>query len=222
MISIVVIAIYALMLLIIGYSAVCGYLKNGKIDLIGALHEKITKKKILYLIAGTLSSVLLIVFFKLIYHQDLITQFKLISVILIILPNAAVDYSQHKMPNIFMLGGLAIRLIILGIEFVISVSSAVSTLLDGLLGAGIIGVFFLLIMLIFKNSIGMGDVKLFAIMGLFQGLWGAVCSVFCSLVITFFVSIYLLIAKKKKKKDVIAFGPSIFIGTVASIALTGM
>ena len=89
-------------------------------------------------------------------------------------------------------------------------------------GAIIIGGFFLIILLIFKNSIGMGDVKLFALMGLYQGLLGVFNSVFFSLIVSFFISIILLMLKRKNRKDVIPFGPSIYIGTVVGIFLTGL
>lgn len=64
--------------------------------------------------------------------------------------------------------------------------------------------------------------KLFAVMGLYQGLWGAVNSVFFSLLASFVVSVALLISKKKGRKDTISFGPSILIGTIAAIGLAGM
>lgn len=59
-----------------------------------------------------------------------------------------------------------------------SPSTVLDSLKDGVIGAAVIGLFFLLISLIFKNSMGMGDIKLFALMGLYQGLWGAFNSVF--------------------------------------------
>lgn len=68
----------------------------------------------------------------------------------------------------------------------------------------------------------MGDIKLFALMGLYQGLFGVFNSVFFSLIVSFFISIILLILKRKNRKDVIPFGPSIYAGTVVGIFLTGL
>ena len=75
---------------------------------------------------------------------------------------------------------------------------------------------------LFKNSVGMGDVKLFAVIGLYQGLWGAVNSVFFSFIVSFINAVVLLITRKKKKSDVIAFAPCIMIGTVMAISFAGM
>ena len=80
----------------------------------------------------------------------------------------------------------------------------------------------MVLLLAFKNSIGMGDIKLFAVMGLYQGLWGVINSVFFSLAASFVISIAFLITKKKGRKDSIAFAPSIFVGTVVAICLAGM
>lgn len=146
----------------------------------------------------------------------------MVVIVLVILPCAATDYRTHKIPNQIIITGLAVRLVIYIAEFVSSPTSAFNVLKDNLLGASILAGFFLVLLLVFKNCIGMGDVKLFAVMGLYQGLWGAVNSVFFSLAVSFFVSVILLITRKKGRKDVISFGPSILLGTVIAIAISGM
>lgn len=75
--------------------------------------------------------------------------------------------------------------------------------------------------LIVKNGIGFGDVKLFAVLGLFLGLKGIVSTMFLSFVVSFFVSIFLLVSKRKNKKDQIAFAPSILVGTLLSVIFLG-
>lgn len=152
----------------------------------------------------------------------MLSQFKLLTLILILFPTAAVDYKIKKIPNKFLIAGLILRMVFYIFEFIQSFENAFSVLKDNLLAVVIYGVFFLLLLLVFKNSIGMGDIKLFALMGLYQGIWGTFSAIFFSLVVSFFVSIYLLITRKKKKKDTIPFGPSILIGTFLSICLSGM
>ena len=64
--------------------------------------------------------------------------------------------------------------------------------------------------------------KLFIVMGLLlgvRGIWGAM---FLSLIVSFFAAIFFLITKKKSKKDEMAFGPALAIGTFLAIFLTGM
>jgi leader peptidase (prepilin peptidase)/N-methyltransferase len=54
------------------------------------------------------------------------------------------------------------------------------------------------------------------------GLDGIIGAMLNSLLITFIVAVYLMISKKKTKKDVIPFAPFLAIGTCISIILTGM
>ena len=105
-------------------------------------------------------------------------QIKLLTLVLILIPTAVVDYFVQLIPNVFMLGALGIRITLYFVEFMLSPEYAWITVKDNLLAVGIICGFFLLILLLFKNSIGMGDIKLFAIMGLYQGFFGAINSVF--------------------------------------------
>ena len=212
----------SIVLLIAGYVSACYYLNEIKWNSKNIAVLKPTRNKILYLCFGVAAVATLITLFQTVYHLELIPQIKLLTLVLIILPVAAIDLRLQKIPNQFMLAALLLRVIIYITEFIISASTAFATLKDNLLGAVIIGVFFLLLLLIFKNSIGMGDIKLFAIMGLYQGLWGAINSVFFSLMVSFFLSVGLLISRKKGRKDTISFGPSILLGTIIAIGLAGM
>lgn len=74
----------------------------------------------------------------------------------------------------------------------------------------------------YQGSIGAGDIKLFVVMGLLLGLDGIWSAIFLSLVLSFITAIYFLITKRKGKKDAMAFGPALAIGTWLSIFLTGM
>lgn len=82
-------------------------------------------------------------------------------------------------------------------------------------------VFFLIVIIgewIMKaEAMGMGDVKLMAVVGLFLGLKLTVLSMFLSFIIGSVVSIFLLATKIKGRKDQIPFGPFIVLGS--SIAL---
>ena len=53
----------------------------------------------------------------------------------------------------------------------------------------------------------------------YDGIWGAV---FASLVLSFLLAVFLLVTKKKSRKDVIPFAPAIVLGTFVSVFLTGM
>lgn len=212
----------SVVLLFIGFIGVYNYLNKKKWNTIDKNLLKMSRNKIIYLSIGFLISTILVVLFQVIYRQPFLTQIKLLILINIIIPCAATDYRVHKIPNQFIVFALALRVVVFVAEIISSFSAGISTLIDSAIGAGIVAGFFFLILLIFKNSIGMGDVKLFAIMGLYQGLWGTVNSVFFSLLVSFLVAIFLLITKKKGRKDVISFGPSILLGTFIAIAISGM
>ena len=95
-------------------------------------------------------------------------------------------------------------------------------LLSDFLACLIVVALFLIGVVIVKSGLGMGDIKLLLVMCLFQGFYGAVSSVFCSLLVAFFISIIALITKKKTRKDTLPFAPAILAGTYLSVFLTGM
>lgn len=220
--KIAIVVSISLFLLFAGYIYTCYYFNGIKEFSFDKSALRLTRNKVIYLSIGVISIGVLIVLVEKLYALNTIHQVKLISLIMIMLPIAAVDLREQKIPNKLLIVACAIRFIIYIVEFIMSASAAFATLKDNILGAMVIGAFFLLLLLIFKNSIGMGDIKLFAILGLYQGLWGAINSVFFSLMVSFALSIYLLLTKKKGRKDTISFGPCVLLGTVIAIALAGM
>lgn len=212
-----------LLILILGYVGACQYLKYGDLKKIDKDCLNPGRNRIIYLCVGALVNIGLVILFNTLYVEiSFLEQMKILILTGCIYPMAIIDYRVHKIPNQLLLIAFVIRIIIYVIEFIISKDDAIVTVKSDLAGAVIIGGFFLIILLIFKNCIGMGDIKLFALMGLYQGLLGAFNSVFFSLIVSFFISLALLISKRKNRKDVIPFGPSIYAGTVVGILLTGL
>ncbi len=205
-----------------GYLFVCQYFNEAGKDILNAEIFRLNKNRVIYLGVNIISSIFLIFLFEMVYAMSEIQQIKLLSLVLLIFPMAAIDLEVHKIPNKLIIIALGLRVVIYMIEWIMDKASAVITIKVDLLGAGIIGTFFLVLLLVFKNSIGMGDVKLFTVMGLYQGLSGVINSVFYSLVVSFIVAVILLMSKKKKRTDNIPFGPSILVGTIVAISLTGM
>ena len=147
---------------------------------------------------------------------------KRVCLLSVMWPVALTDLKSYRIPNIFALLGLIYWFIIFGVEFFIDPDQIWSTVLAELVACGVLLLAAFLCKLMIKGSIGLGDIKLLAIMGLMlgtDGIWGAI---FMTLVISFFVSVFLLITKKKTRKDTIPFGPALVLGTYLSICLTGM
>lgn len=214
--------VLSLILLAVGYVSVCCYLNGTKINEIKLKSLKFTKTRLAYALVGFVTVGILVFCLNTTYSIDLITRLSLITLVLLILPVSAIDMRLQKIPNVFLLVGLTIRIVYLAVMYIQDASNAWIITKDSLIGSVVIGLFFLFLLVVFKNSIGMGDVKLFALMGLYQGLWGVINSVFFSLVVSFFVSIALLITKKKGRKDTISFGPSIYLGTIIAMCMAGM
>ena len=218
----VISAILSLLLIAAGYAYVCHYLKGLPWNERSVSVLELTPGKLAYCVAAVITAAVLIALFELLYQLPLLQQLKLLFLVMTLFPAAAIDRKTQKIPNKLLLASLVLRCILLAAEVAVSPAKGLAAAKNGLLGAVVIGVFFLLLLLIFKNSIGMGDVKLFALMGLYQGLWGVINSVFFSLVVSLFAAIILLIAKKKGRKDTMSFGPSILVGTVIAMAVAGM
>lgn len=216
--------VWCLILAFCGYIATIYYLHDIKWNEKNLSIIKVnSKNRLFYLVCAVSTSIGMSIVFCTIYSSNtLLDQVKLLTLIMLLLPMSVIDYKTHKIPNKFILTALVLRIICYCFEFIVSPIEAWITMKENLIGAVIIGGFFLIILLVFKNSIGMGDIKLFAVMGLYQGLWGVINSVFFSLVASFFLSVFLLLSKKKKRKDVIPFGPCIFVGTIVAIGLSGI
>lgn len=74
-------------------------------------------------------------------------------------------------------------------------------------------------MLLYKtdDAMGMGDVKLMAPIGMFVGWKLCIAALFISVVLGGIYSAILMVLRFKKRKDTIAFGPFIVIGTFIAI-----
>lgn len=214
--------IVSVLLIAVGYAFACCYPEKNDANVPDKNALRITPIRLAYLIANVVGIGTLIAIFEIVYCMDVIRQVKLLALVTFLFPIAAIDFRVRKIPNQLLLMALLIRVLIYVVEFAVSIPEALNILKDGILGAVVIAGFFFLLLLVFKNSIGMGDIKLFAVMGIYQGMWGALNAVFFSLLVSFFFSIVLLITRKKSRKDTISFGPSILLGTMIAMALAGM
>lgn len=220
--TIIIEVLVAAALISFGYVYCCYYLGKEKQFTSILIMLKLTKMKVFYLILSIISILSLILIFEEMYDIGIFTKIKLLSLVSFLIPAAAIDLRKQVIPNQLLFFSLTFRVLLLVFEFIFSTSTIFLILTDSIVGAVIISAFFLLLYFVFKNSIGMGDIKLFAIMGLYQGLWGVINSVFFSLMTSFLISIGLLVTRKKSRKDTISFAPSILLGTIIAIGLTGM
>lgn len=154
--------------------------------------------------------------------NSLIANAKRIALLSMLWPIAYIDQKSFRIPNSFIMLGISYRIVFIPFELFFESDLIVQELISESIAVIALVVASILCSVCMKNSIGFGDIKLFIVLGFMlslEGIWGAIL---LSLVISFFISIYLLITKKKTRKDSIAFGPAIVIGTFLSVFLTGV
>ncbi|MFZ5597808.1 MAG: prepilin peptidase [Bacillota bacterium] len=120
-----------------------------------------------------------------------------------------IDLDHLIIPNRVVLAGLAGAALFLPLtgEF---------TALNALYGILSASGFLLLLNLISRGGMGMGDVKLAAFMGLLLGWPMALLAVFYAGFLGAIAGIALIITRRKKRKDPIPFGPFLAAGTFIS------
>ena len=129
-----------------------------------------------------------------------------------------IDLTTQTIPNRLNLTIFEIGLIIAFLSGWSNIAITINMILGMIAGGGI----FLLITLISriilgKEAIGLGDVKLIAALGLYFGLTNIAIISIISFILAAIISIILLIAKRKKPNESISFGPFIVIASIISI-----
>lgn len=185
--------------------------------------KSIPKSIYIYGIAMSIVTVCISLMFIFVFNENnLLFSLKRIVLLSVMWPVAYIDLKTYRIPNVFIIYGLVSRGIILILELLFDRTTLLSVLKSEIIASVVVIISALICTVIIKNSIGFGDIKLFLVMGLMQGIDGVWSSIFLSLIISFFTAVFLLLTKKKSRKDAIPFGPSLVIGTFISIALTGM
>lgn len=184
----------------------------------------VSKKNILiYSTIFIVINIAIAIFFMVMYNSNsVLFSLKRFCVLALLWPVGLIDFKTYKIPNAFILIGLILRVILIVPELIFENTYVLGNLITEVIAAVAISLAAFLCSICMKNSIGYGDIKLFIIMGLFLGMNGIWTAVFMSLIVAFFVAIFLLATRKKGKKDVVPFAPSIMIGTYISVILTGM
>ena len=118
-----------------------------------------------------------------------------------------VDYKEMIIPDEFNIG--------IGVLAIIKMI-LLQSYQQELLGFAVCGATILLIVIL-TNGMGMGDAKMFAVLGLWFGFKNGIFTLFLSIVLGAVLSVVLLATKIKSKKDRIPFGPFISLASTISI-----
>ncbi len=183
----------------------------------------INKYVIIYSILMITITVLASFLFCTIYKDNgILMSLKRLALLSLLWPIGYIDFRTYRIPNAFIVFGLSCRAVIFVFELFLNGKAVWFTILSEVIAAVALLLAAILCGICIKNSIGFGDIKLFIIMGFLLSLDGIWSAIFLSLIVSFFVSAYVLITKKKTRKDAIPFGPAVVIGTYLSVCLSGM
>ena len=128
---------------------------------------------------------------------------------------AFIDLQEQIIPDIISLPGVVIGLIL---SFIVPYMSFINSVLGVLVGGGIILIIALVGSKIFKKeAMGGGDVKLAAMIGAFLGWRYTIISLFLGFFLGALTGIILIMAKIKKRKDAIPFGPFLALGSIITL-----
>lgn len=131
---------------------------------------------------------------------------------------AYIDYKENIIPNRLVLTMAEVGMLLTFIFGLSDINLAMDMLLGMVLGTAIFGILTILGRMVSgKDSMGLGDVKLIAALGLFFGSSNILAISIISFLIGAIISIILIIAKKKKINEYIPFGPFIVIASFISI-----
>lgn len=140
--------------------------------------------------------------------------FMLIS-LLILIPISLIDIRHYIIPDSITLGGLVLSFLL---SFIPGYLSPIDSLIGLFVGGGILyGIGIIGELLLKKEAMGGGDIKLMAFVG---ALWGwkiATASIVLGAFCGAFIGIALIIVKRANKENMLPFGPFLALGIILSV-----
>jgi leader peptidase (prepilin peptidase)/N-methyltransferase len=133
-----------------------------------------------------------------------------------------IDWEHQLILNRVTYPGAVIALVILAVASVFSNAGILANLkfvpsaaiLSGLIGGAVGFLFFFIVAIISPRGMGMGDVKLAALIGLVTGFPFVIISLLIGIIIGGIVAVILLVFKLKGRKDAIPYGTFLGIGPI--------
>lgn len=165
---------------------------------------------------------IVVVFAARICSENLLSFTRVIILYQIIYCAAVIDYRKRIIPNVLIAFGTVFQIICFFLQIGCYQNNwkiiLIQDLVGFLMGAGVL--FF--IYLFSKKAVGMGDIKLFGIIGLACGFQHTYTILFLSVLLAACYGIYLVLCKKQKRTCEIAFAPFILMGYITSIIISNL
>lgn len=175
------------------------------------------KFKILFFLTLTAETGLMIEGIVFSYHIWKITRYLILAASLSLI--AWIDQESKRIPNRILKILLVVRAFFFILEWAAFPEMGAAILISSVLGALLGGGVFLFAHYMSRGGIGMGDAKLFSVIGCYVGIGSVITAAFFSVMAAAVYSITMLLLKKIKLKEEIPFAPFIFVGTVLTMAL---
>lgn len=144
---------------------------------------------------------------------------KMVIAIICITGAACNDYREHRIPNIFPLIIAVTGIVCLITGYLVNQQGAQAYIVSSLFATAAVALAMIIIYMLTKHGIGMGDIKLLCALSLLGGVYLICGTVFFAMIVCSLTAIILLITKKKTIKEGIPFGPFIYFGFIVSIIL---
>lgn len=177
------------------------------------------KKHLVFSVVIFIISILTYLYSFFVMDTTFVKAFMNAEVALWILVLGFIDLKEKIIPNRLILSGIIFWAVLSLVEILIAHTSWKQVLFFSSIGGIACGGILFIIALIVKNAIGMGDVKMFFVIGLLYGLSNTYSIMLFSVLIMAIVSIALLIAKKVTRKTAIPMAPFVVFGFLINVLM---
>lgn len=133
---------------------------------------------------------------------------------------AAIDYREHRIPNIYPLIIAVCGIICLSIGYFTSQGDAMAYIVSSVIATIGVAICLSLAMVLTKKGIGLGDIKLLCSLALIGGVYTTCGTIFFAMTTCAILAVILLVTKKKNIQSSLPFGPFIFAGYLMTIFIS--
>lgn len=178
-----------------------------------------TKKQWVIISLLTLSAVC--VSLKILYDiDDTVSILKMCVPVPCLIGSACVDFREKRIPNLFPLIIALSGIVLLAAGYFSGQDGAMSYIISSVFATAVVSVVMVVVSVISKHGIGMGDVKLMASLALIGGVYSVIGTLFFSVAVCAAAGLILLITKRGTIKTELPFAPFILTGYYISVFLT--
>lgn len=149
-------------------------------------------------------------------------QVRVALMLVALVPIAVIDLRLGIVPDAVLVSLLGARAVVLGIDLASGVPGTMPALRADLAVAIVILLVLVLVRLGSRGSLGLGDVKLFAVLPLLLGPQLAIWSIMASFGVAFAYSIFVLATKRRTRRSAVPFAPFILAGTLLTVVAVSL